>query len=55
MSFIPVSKVLPVHHVNPPSDYPVLLMHQLKRRKVKEGTGERFMFKKGGLLCGDQK
>ena len=38
-----------------PTDYPVLLMRQLKRRKVKEGAGERFVFKKGGLLCGDQK
>lgn len=31
-------------------DYPVLLMRQLKPRKIKEGTMERFVFKKGGLL-----
>jgi hypothetical protein len=36
-------------------DYPPLLMRQLKRRKVKEDAMERFVFKKGGLLCDDQK
>lgn len=31
-------------------DYPVLLMRQLKPRKVKEGAMERFLLRKGGLL-----
>ncbi len=38
-----------------PCDYPPLLMRQLKGRKVKEDAMERFMLKKGGPLCADQK